>query len=297
MFRNYIDQHRLVGAVDSRLDAASPALHPHRPQLRRLLLRWLPTMALGTRTIADGRDPQWARDRSSRGERLYRLGAEGELAARRLASDLLFDVERLAMIGADDAHPFRARAARALRGMPHWTALTDWDDWEGPPEDLSQRLGLSQILLAADESDRRRGEDARHASPARLTAGRLTGRRTTTLGEVLALGREARNCLSKHGAARESIAAGHDVWALREGPTLVALIEVGADGVVRQMRGPRNGTRFTGYLLDIVQFCTAAGFKVGMGIEVKLADLMPAPLQVTGDAGLDLARLIRGVPR
>ena len=57
--------------------------------------------------------------------------------------------------------------------------------------------------------------------------------------------------------------------------TLVALIEVGADGVVRQVRGPRNGTRFTGYLLDIVQFCTAAGFKVGMGIEVKLADLMP----------------------
>lgn len=280
MTRRFIDPHRLDAAIAQQLALTPPVLAPYRRTLTRLCRRHLPELVTGHRAQFEAGDPAWAQEAMAAGAVLFRLGDAGALTARSIVARFSLDIERLILVASDSSHPHRARAQRLLRGLAHWrrdnhVSAAGWS-WFGetdPTGGLSITLGLAHFLTDADRAMTCVQADRITLPPGRVDAGRLIGTRARSCAELRRLGGEARNCLARAAEASSRLVEGHSLWALRtsEGQ-LVAIAEVDAEGVLRDVQGPGNSDHWSGYGPDIALWCNASGVQVDPAIMVPLAE-------------------------
>ena len=277
MRRNFIDHPRLDSAIALQLSLTSPPLGPYIETLTRLLLRHLPDMRLGERALPELEDPRWAHEKAEQGARLFRLGTEGELEARRMICEFLIDFEALVQISADPTHSYSDYARRHMRGALHWKPGQD-DSYPSPR--ISQHLGLDRFLSRAHKAKQRAQGGRPFARPAIVKAGKLTGTRAVSYAEIVSLGREAQNCLSDDWTVKKKIRLGRDIWALRAVNRVVAVIEVDETGTICELRGVANADSIAGHGADLVSWCQKAGLKVRDDVTVPLTDFLPKALRV-----------------
>lgn len=84
------------------------------------------------------------------------------------------------------------------------------------------------------------------------------------LAEIRALGREARNCLARADSwSTRPLAGASEIWALRHGGQLVAVLSRKDDGAVDALNGPENDPVAPEYLWPVLSWLAAAGFPLG----------------------------------
>ena len=272
--RHLLDQTSLDAAVAQQLQAAPAMLGRHVPALYRILRRDLLLLPLGDRVQPSADDPLWARRRAARHQPVHRLGSKGAIAVRQLVSDLLFTLERLALTANRKDHPFYFEIVKKLRGIPHWKIGPGLSDELKRLPDLSTLYGLQQLCDDIRHADACAAAETEPPTP-KVRVGRLVGTRHRKCEEILALGREANNCLLSDWRLRKVFSKEEQIWALRSGDNLVAVLSAEADGRITEILGPRNRVRLGSCILEIAAFVPAAGLTVGSDITVRLADLVP----------------------
>ncbi|SDE01512.1 hypothetical protein SAMN05421538_103250 [Paracoccus isoporae] len=272
MRRNFIDSPRLASAITQQLSLTPPCLQPHLDTLRRLLTRYLPEMELGERALPEPDDPGWAQEKAEQGAILFRLGPEGEIRARQVIAEFLLFFESLVQISEDRNHPYRERAMRHLRGGPHWKPQTEDGCRDGR---LSDYLQLESFLGRAYEAKRKSRQYRPFARPATIATDDLVGTRATTIAEIISIGREADNCLSSHWMAKQIMRKGHDVWMIKAGGEVVAVIELDVTGRIHEMSAPGNGHSFSGRGFELIAWCRKAGFCARSDVGIPVKDFLP----------------------
>ena len=150
--------------------------------------------------------------------------------------------------------PVAKEARGFLRGLSHGDR--DLCDLEWEASDLVEEAEIVSLRI-------RRHEALRTA--ATVGEGSLIGTRCVTINEIIRLGREARNCLANAKEYWKRFADGQtDIWSVREGDRLVAVLEVGSEtGRVEEAFGPSNVTVGPRDAHPVARFCGKAGFGIG----------------------------------
>lgn len=121
-----------------------------------------------------------------------------------------------------------------------------------------------------------------------IRAGGLTGTRATTLREVGAIGREARNCLrdpTRSGGWIDDV----DIWAIRRDGKLVAVASVFRNRMIVELRGPGNSSDFRGVGHALVVWIAGSGFRIDRTVDIAIADLLGGPPRSPDPTGDDVA--------
>lgn len=96
--------------------------------------------------------------------------------------------------------------------------------------------------------------------PAVVPVGSLTGTRCVSVDDIIRLGREARNCLADQEGLWSAFVEGRtDVWSLRDGGRLVAVIEASQGGRIMEVLGPANRPIGLAEAGLVARFCMTAG--------------------------------------
>lgn len=265
MIRNFIDLPKLHGLIAHEI-AAAPLPGHLKPPLERLLRHVLPSLSLGHRDLARAGDPAWAHRAARADQPLFRLDDRARRDARAAIRAVLLDVETLVEIASRPGHPHAAACARCLRGIDHWRNVPWIDDdslipgvdhWKDPlTGSLAERVDA--VLNAGEQ------ENLPRFSARVLRHGGVEGRRATTLAEVRAVGREARNCLARADSwSTRPVAGASEIWALRHSGQLVAVLSRKDDGTVEALNGPENDPVAPEYLWPVLGWLAAAGFPLG----------------------------------
>ena len=257
MTRDIINAPDLDALIGEQLARANTVLAPHLPALRAAFRRALPLHPAVRRARRLRGDPAWAQAKFDAGLPLFRLVRDREVETDLRA--VVRELEDLVQARAGDAE-----VAKVLRGLPHFN---------GDPDAL-----LDLAMTAGERSARRRLRALRHRplhSPRRIVRGDASAELCATMGEVIALGREARNCLAGNLAVqRRIVTARAAIWAFRHGGLLLAVVEAGADGRVSRVRGPQNAPVGAADLQDFSSLLAEAGLVVVDG-----APGLPPPAQ------------------
>lgn len=265
MIRNFINLPDLHTLIAHEVTAA-PLPADLKPPLDRLLRHVLPSLPVGHRDLPRAGDPAWAHRAARADQPLFRLDDRARRDARAAIRAVLLDVETLVEIAARAGHPHAAACARCLRGIDHWRNLP-WihedslipglDHWKDPLSgSLAERVDAA---LNAGEQ-----ENLPRFSARVLRHGGVEGRRATTLAEVRALGREARNCLARvESWSTRPLAGASEIWALRHGGQLVAVLSRKDDGTVDALNGPENDPVAPERFWPVLSWLAASGFPLG----------------------------------
>lgn len=280
--RDIINAPALRKAIDDCLADIPGPLAPYREVVVGWLHRAAPFHSDVKRAHRRKSDPAWAQAKFDAGVQLWRYVPDRNCATEDFRS-ALEDAARLAIIAAD-TDPVSYQAARLLRSLAHGATR------------LNQLCGVAAELEHQARRDRlRRNRDLPMRSPLVLCEGNITGTRCATINDIVKLGRETRNCLNDsvdkyHFAFAQSRT---DIWALRDGDRLVAVLEVSLPrNSVLQVRGPRNFSLTLDDARDVARFCRAAALKVGKtcdGLRPYYADaplLGPVAIEVDGSVSL-----------
>lgn len=193
-------------------------------------------------------------------------------------------MEELAALPPAAADGLGQRVARALAGVTHWKVAA------GGRATLVQAMGQDALLEQVRRYLAHLEDDQPFTTPCVIRAGGLTGRRATTFREIMAIGREARNCLRypvRNGVRNDDM----DIWVIRRGPQLVAVASVFRERMIMELRGAGNSSSFRGVGHRLVTWIAAAGFRVDRTVEISIADLLgagrnPDPLEDEVEAAL-----------
>lgn len=279
MSLNIIDFSVLSTAIDEALSGASE-LQPWRTQVRKPLMRtllsgWRPTAARRRKA-----DPDWAHRAFDRKERLYRLGDRLPEALDELRK-LIDGLCEIARIAGDRRHPMQMGAERFFRSLNHWRPRSS-DHWVYSWR-FETQMGplIEKFRERADNAWCRMHKDLPFAVVKEVRAGALIGTRCTTIAEITALGRDARNCLAElHGTHSAFARREQDIWALRVEGRLIAILRTTLipDPIAVELLGPRNRVGVSGYGQDLVAWLIRAEIKVDRECQIRLVDLLPTSL-------------------
>ncbi len=259
-----INAPALQNAVDEFLEGTPPALRGHLPALRAGLHRGLESHESVRKAHRRKSDPDWAQRKFAEGRTLHRFFRE-DLSDWEI-NDLFDELKQVAGIAASDG-ALAAEAAALLRGLTHGR-----EDIDGISSSAQALLG--RVEIAALRA--RRHEALRQ--PVDVAAGSLVGTKCVSIEDITRLGREARNCLADDEEYWKSFASGRiDIWSLRDGNRLVAILEARQDGRVTEVFGPRNAPIKLVAVSQVAAFCEVAELELEAGLDL-LPDFAASPL-------------------
>lgn len=251
-----INAPALRNAIDELLEGAPPTLRGHIPALRAALRKAMETHESVRKARRRKTDPDWAQAKFDDNQNLYRFH-EKKLDDWEI-EDLLAELGEVAQIVASGGVQSR-KAAAFLRGLAHGDHTVD-----------GIRRSANLIIRAHESAKLRARRHEVLRQPVDVAAGSLIGTRCVSIEDITRLGREAQNCLADNEKYWKAFADGQtDLWSLREGIRLIAVLEVERSGPVKEVLGPANapiGPREAG---RIAAFCRAAGLRLeGAGLTV-----------------------------
>ena len=268
MCRDIINAPALQSAIDDALEGLPPALWGHRSALRAGLAKAAERHASVRMAKRRKCDPGWAQRKFADGNRLYRFH---ERERNDLIQEIKDQFEDLAQVGvlAKGDGPLRADAAAFLRGLPHRD-----DDLYEIGKAAWQIFERARVVALRS----RRHEVLRE--PAQMPSGELIATLCISIDAVIRLGRDARNCLANSEAHWRRVADGHsDIWSIREGDRLVAVLEVARDDRrVVEAQGTANAAISARDIHPVAQFVRAAGFDVDEECYGLLPEFAQAPI-------------------
>lgn len=258
MQRDIINAPTLKEEIDRILGNAPLALQAHFPTLRAGLRRAMETHDSVRKAHRRKSDPEWAQVKFAEGRPLFRFFPD-DLHDWEI-EDLLDDFARLATIAAEGG-PLAREVGRFLRGLAH--GRKDLGDLGGAARRLLKRR--ENVVLRANRHRALR-------QPNSVVAGSLNGVRCVSIEDIIRLGREARNCLADTQEYWKSFFEGQtDIWSLRNGDRLVAVLETDQNSTVKGVFGPANEPTGPAEAHGIARFCEVAG----LSLERTDLDLLP----------------------
>lgn len=256
MRRDIINAPALQDAIDELLEGALPTLQNYLPALRVSLYRGLESHESVRKARRRKSDPDWAQRKFAEGRALYRFFRD-DLSDWEI-NDLLDNLKQVAEI-ATSGRGLATDAATFLRGLAHRREKID-------DINAATRTFLERTETAALRA--RRHEALRQ--PVDVAMDALVGAKCVSIDDIIKLGREARNCLADKEDYWKSFASGRtDIWSLRDGNRLVAVLQAKVGGFVTEVFGPKNIPIGVVGASRIVAFCKAAGLQLeGAGLDL-----------------------------
>ena len=258
-----INAPALQTAITSALEGLPPALRSHRAGLQTYLFRAAANHSSVRRAHRRKNDPEWAKAKFAKGEILYRF-AEDE--RQKLARDVEFLVEELkevAALAAKPNHPLAGEIVALLRGLSHRR-----DDMGNLKQEVMELT--CRAVRAAFRA--KRHDLLRNAATVKTDG--LQGTLCVSLGQIVRLGRQSQNCLAENVDYWQRFVSGAlDIWALREGDRLVAVLAVERDkSCVSEALGPGNVCLALEEAQRVARFCARAEWTIGARCEGLLPD-------------------------
>ena len=258
-----INAPALQAAIDEFLEGAPPALRG-LPALRAALQRGLEEHESVRKARRRKSDPDWAQRKFVEGRTLHRF-FRVDLCDWEIVDlfDELAQVVEISTSGgaiAPEAAAFLRRLAHGREGI---------NDISASARALIERAEAAALRARRHEALRQ---------PVDVATGSLVGTKCVSIEHITRLGREARNCLADNEEHWKSFASGRtDIWSLRDGDRLVAILEARRDGRVTEAFGPRNTPIELAAVGQVAAFCQAAGLKLEAGLDI-LPDFAEPPL-------------------
>jgi len=267
-----INGDALRRVVAGAIEGGPPSLAPWRRALERLLLRSAADHDSIRRARRRKADPEWAKRKFDLGQPLYRFCEDRRLFLESDIADIVDKLGKVADIAMRPDAPFAREARKVLDGLAHHR--DGFLLFDTPADRLLDRMRRT-ALVARRHEVLRPVEEMRHAG--------LAGRRCTTIGEVMALGRAAGNCLRNGMEEWGAFADGDvDIWSLHRSERLLAVLEVArrgsAQGTLSTALGPRNTKIGAADAPAVAAFCRAAGIVIRQETDLLLPEFTEPPL-------------------
>ncbi len=257
MSKDIINAPALAEMVEQAVAAAPKALRPFCAGIRTCLRREAEAHFTVTRARRRRADPPWAQAKFEARRPLHRFD---EVWGDALAKELRETVGLLAEVATAAARGGSAtrRAVPFLRSLPHRK--------EG------RLAAATRDLLRDIEGDELLADPAAPIHPPLdIALGSLTAHRCASVAEVRRLGHEARNCLADDVDVIAIARGVKKVWALRDGPRLLAVV-TSQDGRAVEAKGPRNAPIGLHDVRDVARLISAAGLAGGeVGLHAQFA--------------------------
>lgn len=259
-----INAPALQDAIDEFLEGAPPALRG-LPALRAALQKGLEKHESVRKARRRKSDPDWAQRKFVEGRTLHRFFRD-DLCDWEI-NDLFDELAQVVEISTGGG-ALAAEAAAFLRRLAH--SREGVDDISASAHALLRRAETAALRARRHEALRQ---------PVDVATASLVGTKCVSIEDITRLGREARNCLADNEEYWKSFASDRtDIWSLRNGGRLVAILEARRDGRVTEVFGPRNAPIGLAAVGQVAAFCQAAELELeGAGLDL-LPDFAGPPL-------------------
>lgn len=266
---NIINVAELRAVVTEAMAELPSDLERHRSGIQACLTRAAATHDSVRPARRRQGDPAWAQVRFDQGDLLHRFDTRRADQLIREIQHLLSLLQRVGCRATNRPLPLSAEVEAWLRGLAHRYA-----SFEALSDQAEELLGRAAVAdLRADRHKALR-------TPRHVSAGGLSAVRCTSVAEIMGLGRVARNCMVTDSDLWKRFANGvADVWSVRRGPMLVAVLEVHrASGTVVAVAGPRNRRIASADAHPLAQLCRAAGLQISDACEGLRMEFAEAPV-------------------